>query len=188
MKNKKHPFEAAKRCFIVPALAAFLLSGGFNSALSAEGPGTAGGNAKQEAPNPDVKQKEQGNESSPSVIKGIKVFFKLDSRMSGPTYGGERWGSPPTFSFAQGGSQLTVDAKARGLDAGGRSIDLSPTWIPADPEMVTITPGQRNEVTITVKRAGQTSLQVASQGVSRTLSIKATATQEGKALQVEITQ
>jgi hypothetical protein len=190
MKNKNHPFEAAARCFLIPALAALLLSlGGFVSDLSAQGYGTtAGSNAKQEAPDLNKQQKERGNEAGPAALSSIMILFKLDSRMSGPTYGGERWVSPPTFSFAQGGNQLTVEAKAQGLDAKGRPVDISPTWIPADPEMVTITTGQRNEVKITVKRVGQTSLEVVSQGVSKKMSVKATATQGGKALQVEITQ
>ncbi len=30
----------------------------------------------------------------------IQVSFKLDPRLSGPTYGGERWISPPTYMGA----------------------------------------------------------------------------------------
>lgn len=184
MKNKKHTFKAAMRCFMIPALAAFLLSlGGFNSALSAEG---ADGNAKQEAPNPNAKQKEPGNEAGPAGLTGIAILFKLDSRMSGPTYGGERWVSPPTFSFAQGGKQLTIEAKAQGVDAKGRPLDISPTWIPADPEMVTVTPGPRNEVRITVLSPGQSSLKVVAPGFTKELSIKAK--HQGNAMQVEISQ
>jgi hypothetical protein len=189
LENKKHTFKAAKRCFMVPLAALLLSLGGFTSALNAEDYGTAGGNTTQETPNPNVKQKERGNEAGPAVLlTSITVLFKLDSRMSGPTYGGERWVSPPTFSFAQGGEQLTIEAKAQGVDTKGRPVDISPTWIPADPEMVTVTPGPRNEVKITVKRAGQTSLEVVTQGISKKLSIKAMATHEGKALQVEITR
>jgi hypothetical protein len=188
MKNKKHTFEAATRCFIIPALAASLLSLGVSASdLSAQGYGTtAGSNAKQEAPDLNKKQKERGNEAGPAALSSIMILFKLDSRMSGPTYGGERWVSPPTFSFAQGGNQLTIDAKAQGVDAKGRPVDLSPTWIPADPEMVTITPGQRNEVKITVRSPGQSSLKVAAPGFTKELSIKAT--YRGNAMQVEISQ
>lgn len=188
MKNKKHLFEAATRYFMIPALAAsFLLSsGGCTSALSGEVSEKAGGTAEQETTGLNVKWKERGNEAGPAVPMGIRVYFKLDYRMSGPTYGGERWVSPPTFTFAQGGKQLTIEAKSQSVDAGGLPMDISPKWIPADPEMVEVTPGQGNEVKITVRRAGQSSLKVAGPGFSRELSIKAT--YQGSAIRVEIIQ
>ena len=148
----------------------------------------AGGNTEQEAPGQNARQKGRGNEAGPAVLTGITVSFKLDHRMSGPTYGGERWVSPPTFTFAHGGKQLTIEAKSQGVDAGGRPMDISPKWTPADPDMVAVTPDQGSEVKITIKRAGQSTLEVASQGYSKMLSIKATAIHEGKALQVEISQ
>jgi hypothetical protein len=52
--------------------------------------------------------------------------------------------------------------------------------------MVTVSPGQGNAVHITVHRAGQSRLQVTSQEVSKYLSIKAVARNNG--LQVEISQ
>src|SRR5438105_495367 len=95
-----------------------------------------------------------------SSLSRITIFFKLDQRLSGPTYGGPRWVSQPTFTFAQGGAQLTVEAKAQGVGANGTSMDISAEWTPADSEMVTITRGQKNEVTITVKRVGESKLQL----------------------------
>ena len=188
MKIKKQTLEAATRYFMIPALAAsFLLSlGGCTSALRAEVSEMTGGTTKQESTDLNVKQKDRGNEAGPAVLMGITVFFKLDHRMSGPTYGGERWVSPPTFTFAQGGKQLTIEAKSQGVDAGGRPIDISPNWIPADPGMVAVTPGEGNEVKITVRRAGQSSLKVAIPGFSRELSIRAT--YQDNAMQVEIKQ
>jgi len=138
--------------------ASFLAFGGFTSALSAEAP------------------------------KGITVFFKLDFRMSGPTYGGERWVSPPTFTFVQGGKQITIEARAQGIDAQGRPMDIRPKWQPADPGMVTVTPGAGSEVRITVQSPGQSHLTVTSEGVSRELSITSTLTQEGNAMRVDISQ
>jgi hypothetical protein len=109
----------------------------------------------------------------PATLTRIDVSFKLDSRVSGPTYGGERWVSPPTYSGVQEG-YFSVETRVRGLDAKGQLVDIDPEWIPADPEMVTVSPAQGRDVTITVKRAGKSTLRVASQGVSKEFVIKAT--------------
>jgi hypothetical protein len=58
--------------------------------------------------------------------------------------------------------------------------------MPSDPEMVTVSPSEGNAVRITVKHAGETNLDVAADGVSKTLSIKAR--QLGNAIQMEISQ
>ena len=121
-------------------------------------------------------------------LSRITVSFKLDQRLSGPTYGGPRWVSPPTLSFAQGGAQLTVEAKTQGIGADGHPMDISAEWTPADPEMVTVTRGQKNEVTITVKREGESKLKLVAQGVAKELSIKAKPIANGSGMQVEISQ
>jgi FKBP-type peptidyl-prolyl cis-trans isomerase FklB len=129
---------------------------------------------------------EQANLAT-SPVAGITVSFKLDARLSGPTYGGERWLSPPTFSSAaQPGKEGTVDVKVRGVDAGGRPVDIVPEWTAADPDMVTVTPGQNDMFKITVKRVGESRLRVASQGVSKELVVKLK--DLGNAVQVEIVQ
>jgi hypothetical protein len=53
--------------------------------------------------------------------------------------------------------------------------------------MVTVTPGQRNQVKITVHRVGESKLTVASNGVSEELLIKAKSV-DNNAIQVEIGQ
>ena len=119
----------------------------------------------------------------------LTVSFKLDQRLSGPTYGGVRWVSPPTFRLAQGGEQLTVEAKAQGVGADGSYQDVSVEWTPVDPDMVLVTRGHNNEVTITVKRVGVSKLHLAVQGVvSKELVIKAQAIANGNGMQVEISQ
>ena len=123
--------------------------------------------------------------AAPSVA-GIKVSFKLDSRLTQSMYMGERWVSPPTYTGVRDGKEITVDARAEVISASGKSTGIGPKWIPSDPEMVTVTPGQGNEVKITVRRAGQSSLKVAAPGLSRELSIKATL--QGSSIQVNITQ
>jgi len=119
-------------------------------------------------------------------ITNIRVSFKLDPSLTRGMYMGERWVSPPTYTAVQDGKEITVEASAQGLDVKGKPIDISPEWIPEDPKMVAVSPGQGRHVKITVRRAGQTSLKVVSDGASKRLVIKATH-QEG-AIQVEISQ
>ncbi len=123
-----------------------------------------------------------------SSLGEIKFTFKLDQRLTRGQYMGDLWVSPPTYTRLQDGKELIVEARVEVLDANGRRTNVSPEWKPEDPDMVTVSPNQGKEVKITVKRAGQTSLEVASRGVTKKLSIKATAMYEGKVLQVEITQ
>jgi FKBP-type peptidyl-prolyl cis-trans isomerase len=126
-------------------------------------------------------------EPDAASLKALTVSFKQDPRLSGPTYGGERWLSPPAFtSSAQEGTEGTVDARVQGVDAKGRAVKVVPEWTAADPKMVTVAPGQRNEFRITVKGPGESKLTVASQGVSKELLIKAK--DLGNAIQVEIIQ
>jgi hypothetical protein len=124
----------------------------------------------------------------PAALTGIEVSFKLDPRLTKSMYMGENWVSPPLSIHADGqaGTTPSVEARVQGLDAKGQPVNLSPEWVPADPEMVTVTPGQGNEVQITVRHAGQSNLQVTSQKVSKRLSIMAW--YQGDAIQVEISE
>jgi FKBP-type peptidyl-prolyl cis-trans isomerase FklB len=124
--------------------------------------------------------------SHKSQANAITVSFRLDLRLTQGLYMGERWVAPPKYSQAGPGKTLTVQARAHGRDEKGTTRDIRPTWIPADPEMVTVTPGAGNAVTITVHRAGRSSVNVAAGGVSKQLAINAT--YQGKSMQVEIAQ
>jgi FKBP-type peptidyl-prolyl cis-trans isomerase FklB len=104
-------------------------------------------------------------------LSDIHVSFKVDPRLAGGTYGGERWVSTPTYSGTNG--QDTVEARAEGIDRKGTSVRISPTWTPSDPAIVTVEPGQGPLVKITVKRAGTSRLLVTYGELSRELSIKA---------------
>jgi len=117
-------------------------------------------------------------------VASIRVSLKLDPRLTRSMYMGDRWISKARYVGASG--QDTVEARAEGLDALGRVIDIQPDWIAADPEMVRVEPGAGSEVTIHVRRAGASRLTVTSRGVSRDLII--TATERGGALQLEISQ
>ena len=114
----------------------------------------------------------------------IQLSFKLDPRLSGATYGGERWVSPPTYQGSSG--QSIVEAKGSLMDASGRPTKATIDWKPSNPEMVTVSPAGGEKVTITVKRVGESSLTLTSGAVSRKLSVKAV--DRNGARQVTITQ
>jgi hypothetical protein len=111
--------------------------------------------------------------------------FKLDPRLRGGTYGGEIWVSPSVYVGAVG--QDTVEARARGLDVSGHSTTISPSWTASDPDMLTVWPDQGGQVTIVVKRGGESHLNVTSEGMSTALLFKASAV-DGAVTQVEIFQ
>jgi FKBP-type peptidyl-prolyl cis-trans isomerase FklB len=137
------------------------------------GPGSpaAGIEASTKADVPVSQEKPDKARTADAGPPRIQLSFKLDPRLSGGTYGGERWVSPPTYMGAS--AQDTVEIKALGTDAQGRPVRIRPKWIASDPRMVTVSPSEGDAVKVTVKHAGQSSLQVTSPGVSKELSIKA---------------
>ncbi len=117
---------------------------------------------------------------------GIRVSFRVDPLLTRP-HTGDRWVSPSTYTSVLKLGEVTVEAKAYGLDATGRLMGaINPTWVPADPDMVTVSPSHGHAVKITVKGAGESSLQVTSGKVSKTLTI--TAEYRGDAIQAKISQ
>jgi FKBP-type peptidyl-prolyl cis-trans isomerase len=117
-------------------------------------------------------------------LRDLKVLFKLDPRLTQAAYMGERWLSPRTYTGTVG--QDTVEVKVLGVDAEGRSRGTEPEWIPSDPEMVTVATGAGGTARIVVKRAGESTLRLTAQGLSRELAVKAEL--RNGALRVEITQ
>jgi hypothetical protein len=179
MRKKKKPIHALTKMFFIPALAVFLVSsGGYARALQKEEPIRADVRATQA--NPDSKA------VPPAALTGITISFKLDPRLTRGLYMGDRWVSPPTYTRVGEGKELTVDASVRGLDAKGRPENIRPTWAPSDPDMVAVTPGQDNQVSITVKRAGESSLMVTYGKALKKLDIKAVRQNGG--LRVDISQ
>ena len=127
----------------------------------------------------------EGASPKTGAAASINISFKVDPRLSGPTYGGERWISPRIFTGAA--AQTSVQAKVEGVDANGRPVKISPTWTPADPDMVEVSPSEGSAVNITVKHAGTTTLALAVPGgVSRQLSVHADVKSE--TLQIRISQ
>lgn len=133
-----------------------------------------------------VQPSSQTAEPAPSLA-GIRVAFKLDPRLIDSTYGGARWLSPPTFTSAvQSGKTGTVDVKVRGVDVRGKTVSIVPEWTAADPDLIAVKPGQNDEFRITVNGAGESTLTVASHGVSKKLLVRAK--DLGNAVLVEISQ
>ncbi len=125
-------------------------------------------------------------EKAEATAVGLAFSFKLDPRITRAQYMGDRWVSLTTYSINQNGTSATVDARAHVTDVTGQQVPVRPRWRPADPAMVTVTPDEGSDVTITVHRAGESRLQVTADGVSRDLTVKAV--QNKDLLMVEIAQ
>jgi FKBP-type peptidyl-prolyl cis-trans isomerase FklB len=145
-----------------------------------ETPDSEAGIVQQQAAEPSAA-------TSAAPLSDIRVSFKLDPRLSGATYGGERWiATSPFTSLAQVGTQATVEVKADGVAQNGAPVRTAVEWTPTDPGMISVVPGENSQVKITVHHAGESKLTVASDGVSKQLLVKAKYV--GNATQVEISQ
>lgn len=123
--------------------------------------------------------------AEPAAASDIRFAFKLDPRLSGGTYGGERWVSPPTYTGLS--AQNTVEVRAGVFDAAGMPMNnIIPEWIPDNPALVSVAPGDGQRVRITVHGAGESRLKVTANGASRELSIKAI--EKDDVIRLEITQ
>lgn len=121
-----------------------------------------------------------------SPVKDITISFKLDPRLSGPTYGGEHWVAPKVFSSTPQAGEAVLEARASAVDSTGSSASTEVQWTPADPKMLTVTPGSDGQVKLVVHHVGETRVTVASAGVSKQLIVKAK--HVGKSMQVEISR
>ena len=81
---------------------------------------------------------------------------------------GTRWVSPPTYVSSGKGGVFTLDARVSGVDGAGQAI-RNPSWLPAEPDMVAVSPHEGNEVEITVLRAGRSALTVTGGGAAKQL-------------------
>jgi hypothetical protein len=125
----------------------------------------------------------RGSDEAAEAVKDISVTFKLDPRLTKSLYMGDVWVAPNTYSSVRD-EMVVVDARATLVGAGGQALRIDPVWTAEPADMVTVTPGQARQVTITVTRAGESVLRVASDGMVKELPIKAW--YEGKALHVDI--
>jgi hypothetical protein len=107
-------------------------------------------------------------------LSDLKVSFKLDSRLTKSLYMGDRWSAPSTYLQVGAGEDCVVEASIRGLNAEGKAVNTPATWRAADPEMVKVSePGPGNTVTLTVVHPGETTVEVASQGITKQLPLHA---------------
>lgn len=98
---------------------------------------------------------------------------------------GERWVSPGTYVAARHGGVFTVQARAHGIGDGGARL-VNPTWLPAEPDMVGVSPGEGPGVEITVLRPGRSELVVSEGETVARLTLEAV--QQGAAWRVTISQ
>lgn len=182
MKEERATIETVTGAAMVAALAVFSFAFADGArAAEAEGPPKPEATAKPAAQGATIAPS-PAPPADPASLTGMAISFKLDPRLAGGTYGGERWVSPPTYSGAA--AQDTVEARVEGIGPKGQTLKVSPRWTPSDPEMVTVSPEEGSSVRITVKREGECRLQVGFQGVSRELIVKGTL--RNSAMQVEI--
>ena len=78
----------------------------------------------------------QAEAAEPAAANDIRFSFKLDPRLAGGTYGGERWISGPAYTGI--GGQKTVEVRAKVVDATGKPLNVNPKWVPDDPAMVSV--------------------------------------------------
>jgi FKBP-type peptidyl-prolyl cis-trans isomerase len=79
-----------------------------------------------------------------------------------------------------------VEIRVQAIDAAGAKAAVNVEWIPSDPQLVSVSPSEGEQVTISVKGAGESSLGIHAPGVSKELAIKATS--KNGLMQVEISQ
>jgi hypothetical protein len=126
-----------------------------------------------------------GAQETRTAVGNLAISFKLDPRITRSLYMGDRWVSPATYSRVGDATAVAVEARASGNDSKGKPVAIRADWVPADTELVTVTPVGDGEVRLTVNGEGETSVDVVAGGVSRTLRVKAI--RAHGALQVEIT-
>lgn len=153
--------------------------------LEVQGAASPGGSESARGP-----AERQAVRDSPAVDRGVRdlvVSFRVDPRLATSTYGSERWVSPATFNQTGEGQVCRVEARVQGLDVARNATAVSsPGWTADDTDMVAITPGSGSQVTMTVRRAGETTVHVASASLAKHLLVKAT--EHGLALHVTVSQ
>jgi hypothetical protein len=116
--------------------------------------------------------RQQRSSAGEGTLARIRFAFKPDPRVSNGTYAATpAWVSPQRFSGTSG--QYTIQVMAGGLDSTGQVVPITPTWTPADPDLVDISAGDSDVADITVKRAGESTVTVHAGDISATLVIKA---------------
>jgi hypothetical protein len=112
----------------------------------------------------------------PAPVPGaarVDVSFKLDRRLTSGLHMGDRWVSPRTYTSTGERGRVGVEARARVVGGGaGRPIART-AWTASEPDMVEVSPGEGDEVRITVWRPGESRLTVTAGAASGTLTVRA---------------
>ncbi len=123
---------------------------------------------------------------APPAYTRVEVSYKIDPRLTRGLYMGDRWVAPRTYSRTEIGASLSIDVRAFGVDALGGSTPISLKWVPEDPEMIAVSPGDGHQVALSVRRAGVSGVELFQAGRSRRLAVRASS--NGSSLHVEIDQ
>lgn len=121
-------------------------------------------------------------------VATIDVSFFLDRELTRGLYLGARWVSPPSYTVVMrepDAARVTLRAALR--DGARKSVAGRATWRPARPDVVAVIPDRGEEVTLSVKRAGSTTVQVTCGDATRILTVDASYTADRR-LQVAISR
>jgi hypothetical protein len=118
----------------------------------------------------------------------LRLYFKLDPRLTQGLQMGERLVSPDTFyTTLQAGTELTIEAEGRGLDIVGDKRDVPLTVVAADPASAEVTRGVGNRLKVKLRGCGKThGLQTNGHGSSKQITVKTIC--EGGTIRAVITQ
>src|SRR5712691_4788450 len=94
--------------------------------------------------------------ASTASATGIQLNFKRDPRLVDPFRGTGPWVEGSSYTGAT--AQDTVEVRAAGIGPGGKPTKINPEWTASDPEMVTISPSQGDDVKVVVHKAGESTL------------------------------
>lgn len=107
-------------------------------------------------------------------LNDLRVSFKLEPRLTRSLHMGDRWVSPPNYVQVGAGANCIVEAGILGLNAEGKAVEIAATWQAADPDMVHVSePGPGNTIKLTVVHPGKTTVEIASQGITKQLALHA---------------
>lgn len=120
------------------------------------------------------------------ALTAIKVQFKVEEITKENFYMGEVWVWPAKFTGVRVGKKFTVQAKAWGLEAGGRPHKIEPAWSSSDRSFLVVEPNQGQRVKLTVLRPGEGEVLLTYGDLSKKLRVKAQ--QRGNLIQAEIFQ
>jgi FKBP-type peptidyl-prolyl cis-trans isomerase FklB len=106
-----------------------------------------------------------------TAVTGIQLTFKRDPRDVDPYRGIGLWSTAPVYTGAA--AQDTVEVRAEGVDASGRSSKINPDWATSDADIVTVSPSKGDDVQVTVHMPGEAKVKITYGGASKEIVISA---------------